>query len=147
MENVCTNDKMATHTNEKSRQGGRQHNNNNRRNDRDRNDKDRNDRKNASRQERPKREAILDLSKYRDDKVTVKFIGGRQIVGVLKGYDQLMNLVLENVTETLRDDDDDEILTDKTRELGTVVVRGPQLLTLSPLNGTESIENPFAVEQ
>lgn len=87
------------------------------------------------------------MNKYKDEKVTVKFIGGRQIVGVLKGFDQLMNLVLEDVTETLRDADDESILTEKTRQLGTVVVRGPQLLTLSPLNGTESIENPFVVDQ
>lgn len=32
----------------------------------------------------------------------MKLIGGRQITGTLKGFDQLMNLVLENVQETLR---------------------------------------------
>lgn len=37
-----------------------------------------------------------------DAKIRVKFIGGRQIVGVLKGFDQLMNLVLQEVEETLR---------------------------------------------
>lgn len=50
----------------------------------------------------PKREAILDLKKYQNEKIRVQFIGGRQIVGILKGFDQLMNLVLEEVTETLR---------------------------------------------
>lgn len=100
-----------------------------------------------SRQERPKKEAILDLNKYKDEKVVVKFIGGRQVVGVLKGFDQLMNLVLEDVEETLRDPEDENVLTDKTRTFKVVVVRGPLLLTLSPLNGTESIENPFVVEQ
>ncbi|KAF3988322.1 hypothetical protein FT663_04078 [Candidozyma haemuli var. vulneris] len=100
-----------------------------------------------SRQERPKKEAIVDLNKYRDEKVVVKFIGGRQVVGVLKGFDQLMNLVLEDVTEQLRDPEDEAILTEKTREFKVVVVRGPSLLTLSPLDGTESIENPFVVEQ
>jgi len=44
----------------------------------------------------------LDLNKYKDQKIRVKFIGGREVVGILKGFDQLMNLVLENVTETLR---------------------------------------------
>lgn len=77
----------------------------------------------------------------------VKFIGGRQVVGTLKGYDQLMNLVLEQVVELLRDPEDESILTENTRELGTVIVRGPQLLTISPLDGTEAISNPFAVEQ
>lgn len=89
----------------------------------------------------------MDLSKYSDKKIVVKFIGGRQVVGVLKGYDQLMNLVLEDVVEQLRDADDDAILTENTRPLGTVVVRGPQMLTLSPLDGTETISNPFQQEQ
>lgn len=111
----------------------------------DRQDRQHNDRRNnnAQRQERPKKEAILDLKKYYDQKIIVKFIGGRQVVGVLKGYDQLMNLVLEDVVEQLRDADDELILTENTRNLGTVVVRGPQMLTLSPLDGTESIDNPF----
>lgn len=89
----------------------------------------------------------MDLKKYYDQKVVVKFIGGRQVVGILKGYDQLMNLVLEQVVELLRDTEDDSILTENTRELGTVIVRGPQLLTISPLDGTQSISNPFVVEQ
>ncbi|KAM9889023.1 hypothetical protein OXX79_012440, partial [Metschnikowia pulcherrima] len=100
-----------------------------------------------NKQERPKREAILDLQKYYGEKVSVKFIGGRSVVGVLKGFDQLMNLVLEDVVETLRDPEDDSVLTEKTRSLGTVVVRGPQLLTLAPLDGTEMIGNPFAAQE
>lgn len=73
----------------------------------------------------------------------VKFIGGRFIVGVLKGFDQLMNLVLEDVVETLRDPEDESFLTDKTRQLGTVIVRGPQMLSLSPLDGCESFTPNF----
>ncbi|AOW29754.1 U6 snRNA-associated Sm-like protein LSm7 [Candida albicans P60002] len=98
---------------------------------------------NAPKQEGPKREAILDLNKYKDQKIRVKFIGGREVVGILKGFDQLMNLVLENVTETLRDPEDDETLTDKTRDLGLVVVRCTSLLTISPVDGSEIIDNPF----
>ncbi|CAX41695.1 U6 snRNA-associated Sm-like protein, putative [Candida dubliniensis CD36] len=103
----------------------------------------RNNNSNAPKQEGPKREAILDLNKYKDQKIRVKFIGGREIVGILKGFDQLMNLVLENVTETLRDPEDDEILTDKTRDFGLVVVRCTSLLTISPVDGSEIIDNPF----
>lgn len=128
----------------------RHDNRNEHRSDRDRNDRnDRNDRSKSymSRQERPKKEAILDLNKFKDQKVVVKFIGGRQVVGVLKGFDQLMNLVLEDVSEQLRDPEDDAVLTEKTRDFKVVVVRGPLLLTLSPLDGTESIENPFVVDQ
>jgi len=52
--------------------------------------------------ERPKKENILDLAKYMDKQITVKFNGGREVTGTLKGYDALMNLVLDDVKETLR---------------------------------------------
>ena len=52
--------------------------------------------------ERPKKENILDLSKYMDKRITVKFNGGRECTGTLKGYDALMNLVLDEVQEVVR---------------------------------------------
>lgn len=52
--------------------------------------------------ERPKKENILDLNKYLDKEINVKFNGGREVVGTLKGYDQLMNLVLDGVKEITR---------------------------------------------
>ncbi|ODV79160.1 putative U6 snRNA-associated Sm-like protein [Suhomyces tanzawaensis NRRL Y-17324] len=101
----------------------------------------------ATKQEGPKRDAILDLNKYKDQRIRVKFIGGRQIVGVLKGFDQLMNLVLEDVQENIRDPEDDSVFTDATRDLGLVVVRCTSLLTISPLDGSEIIDNPFVPPQ
>ncbi|KAL2428776.1 hypothetical protein ABEF95_007085 [Exophiala dermatitidis] len=89
--------------------------------------------------EKPKKENILDLGKYVDKQITVKFNGGREIVGTLKGYDQLMNLVLDDVKETMRDDEGNET----TRPLGLVVARGTLLVLISPLDGSEEIENPF----
>ncbi|KAH6855290.1 hypothetical protein B0I37DRAFT_364477 [Chaetomium sp. MPI-CAGE-AT-0009] len=89
--------------------------------------------------ERPKKENILDLKKYMDKRVTVKFNGGREATGVLKGYDALMNLVLDEVEELLRDDEGNEM----TRPLGLVVVRGTLLVVLSPVDGSEVIANPF----
>ena len=86
----------------------------------------------AQQQEKPKKENILDLSKYMDKEVRVKFNGGREgrstpvisafyfivffiftfyflgstnqciVVGTLKGFDQLMNLVLDDVKESMR---------------------------------------------
>ncbi|KAL8997500.1 MAG: hypothetical protein Q9188_006314 [Gyalolechia gomerana] len=89
--------------------------------------------------EKPKKENILDLTKYMDKEITVKFNGGREVVGTLKGYDQLMNLVLDDVKETLRDDEGNET----TRPLGLIVARGTLLVLISPLDGSEQIENPF----
>ncbi|KAK6332012.1 Sm-like protein lsm7 [Orbilia javanica] len=93
--------------------------------------------------ERPKKEAILDLAKYMDKRIIVKFSGGREVTGALKGYDQLMNLVLDDVKEVMRDDEGNE----QTRELGLVVARGPLLVLISPVDGTEQIENPFAAAE
>ena len=56
----------------------------------------------AGQQEKPRKENILDLKKYSDKEINVKFNGGREISGILKGYDQLMNLVLDDVKEYTR---------------------------------------------
>ncbi|KAF7533647.1 hypothetical protein G7054_g6902 [Neopestalotiopsis clavispora] len=90
--------------------------------------------------ERPKKENILDLGKYMDKRITVKFNGGRECTGTLKGYDALMNLVLDEVQEVVRDDEGNE----STRPLGLVVARGTLLVVISPVDGSEEIQNPFA---
>lgn len=48
---------------------------------------------------------------------------------------------------TFLDPEDDNVLTDKTRDIGFVVVRGPSLLTISPVDGSEIIDNPFANQE
>ncbi|KAI9370553.1 hypothetical protein BJX61DRAFT_87038 [Aspergillus egyptiacus] len=90
-------------------------------------------------QEKPKKENILDLSKYMDKEVRVKFNGGREVSGILKGYDQLMNLVLDDVKESMRDDEGNE----STRSLGLIVARGTLIVLISPADGSEQIANPF----
>jgi U6 snRNA-associated Sm-like protein LSm7 len=81
--------------------------------------------------EHKKKEAILDLNKYQEKQVYVSFQGGRQVHGVLKGFDQLQNLVLDEVV------DQDE------RSLGLVVCRGTAIVTIAPYTGYQSIDNPF----
>jgi len=49
-----------------------------------------------------KKESILELSKYMDAKVRVRCLGGRELVGILRGYDELVNLVLDHTIEYLR---------------------------------------------
>jgi hypothetical protein len=61
------------------------------------------------------------------------------VKGTLKGYDALMNLVLDDVHEVVRDDEGNE----STRSLGLVVVRGTLLVLVSPVDGSEEIANPF----
>jgi len=97
-----------------------------------------NPRANASHTEKPvKREAILDLQKYVDTRIRVKFQGGKEVTGLLKGYDPLMNLVLDEVEQEILEP------VQQTRRLGLVVLRGPAITLLSPVDGAEEIENPF----
>ncbi|KAF8797594.1 U6 snRNA-associated Sm-like protein LSm7 [Phlegmacium glaucopus] len=106
---------------------------------------------NVPQAEKPRREAILDLSKYVDERIRVKFTGGRE--GILKGYDQLLNLVLDDVTEELQREPlfspQQSLLTllpvpePHIRSLGLAVLRGPTITVLNPVDGLEEIANPF----
>lgn len=97
-------------------------------------------------QEKRKKESIFDLSKFLEKSVRIKFSGGRECSGVLKGYDPLLNIVLDNCTEYLRDPDDPYKLSDDTRHLGLVVCRGTAVVLICPLDGMEAIPNPFVQE-
>jgi len=90
-----------------------------------------------------KKKSIVDLSKYLDKSIRVKFQGGRQVNGILKGYDPLLNLVLDNAVEFMRDSDDPLRVTEETRTLGLTVCRGTCVLVICPVDGFESIPNPF----
>ncbi|OIW11753.1 hypothetical protein TanjilG_10955 [Lupinus angustifolius] len=70
-----------------------------------------------------RKETVLDLAKFVDKGVQVKLSGGRQVTGTLKGYDQLLNLVLDEAVES--------------------VCRGTAVMLVSPTDGTDEIENPF----
>ncbi|GAB1600765.1 U6 snRNA-associated Sm-like protein LSm7 [Argonauta hians] len=88
--------------------------------------------------ERKRKEAILDLSKYLDKGIRVKFSGGREVSGILKGHDPLLNLVLDGTIEYLTDPVDPYKLTEDTRTLGLVVCRGTSVV---------SIPNPFIQQE
>ncbi|KAI0776792.1 U6 snRNA-associated Sm-like protein LSm7 [Trametes elegans] len=94
--------------------------------------------------DKPKREAILDLAKYANERIRVKFTGGREVTGVLKGYDQLLNLVLDEVQENVQTGSEGQ---STTRNLGLVVLRGPTITLLSPVDGFEEIANPFLAQE
>ena len=49
-----------------------------------------------------KKESILELTKMMDSVVRVKCLGGREIQGTLRGFDDLVNLVLDDSEEYLR---------------------------------------------
>mmetsp|Transcript_58677 Transcript_58677/g.70608 ORF Transcript_58677/g.70608 Transcript_58677/m.70608 type:complete len:128 (-) Transcript_58677:629-1012(-) len=93
-----------------------------------------------------KKESILELQKLINSSVRVKCLGGREMRGILRGFDELVNLVIDDCEEFLRDKNDLTQITDKSRKLGLVVVRGTQVTLVSPEEGTEEIANPFLGE-
>jgi small nuclear ribonucleoprotein len=56
--------------------------------------------------------------------VIVRIRGGREIRGELQGYDLHLNLVLDNAEETIEDKEN--------RQLGTVILRGDNVVYISP---------------
>lgn len=56
--------------------------------------------------------------------VLVKLKGGREVRGKLKSYDQHLNLVLEDAEEIKENGN--------TRKLGTIVIRGDNVVLISP---------------
>mmetsp|Transcript_1858 Transcript_1858/g.5486 ORF Transcript_1858/g.5486 Transcript_1858/m.5486 type:complete len:99 (+) Transcript_1858:145-441(+) len=86
---------------------------------------------------------VTNLSAHLDKEVRVKFQGGREVRGILKGFDQLVNVVLDDCTEFCTDPEDPYRLSDETRRLGLVVCRGLQVSLVSPVDGMEEIANPF----
>ncbi|ORE06133.1 like-Sm ribonucleo protein [Rhizopus microsporus var. microsporus] len=88
-----------------------------------------------------------------EKKIRVRFNGGREVVGTLMGYDPLLNLVLDHTVEYQRGthqylicniDLETGYVTENTRELGLSVLRGTAIILISPFDGMEEIENPFA---
>nr|CAB3485886.1 unnamed protein product [Digitaria exilis] len=93
-----------------------------------------------------RKETALDLAKFVDKGVQVKLTGGRQVTGTLKGYDQLLNLVLDEAVESEREQDDPLKLSGKSRQLGLIVCRGTAVMLVSPTDGTDEIANPFLAD-
>eukprot|EP00116_Pleurobrachia_bachei_P017679 sb/3477941/ len=95
-----------------------------------------------------KKESILDLAPYLEKKMRVKFNGGREASGILKGYDALLNLVLDNATEYIRETEGESgTVTMRARQTGLVVCRGTNIVTISPQDGIEQIANPFVQQE
>jgi len=64
------------------------------------------------------------LEESLDKIVLVRLKGGRSLRGKLKGFDQHLNLVLEDA-EDITD-------TENTKKLGSIIVRGDNVVIISP---------------
>ena len=87
--------------------------------------------------------SVINLEALVDKLVRVKFTGGREVTGVLKGHDPVPNIVLDDCVEYLRDSSDPSKLTGETRELGLLVARGTSITFVCPEEGFQEIDNPF----
>ena len=68
--------------------------------------------------------SIKILEESLDKVVLIKLKGDKVFRGSLQGFDQHMNLTLNNSQEILQDD--------KTKDLGTIIVRGDNVILISP---------------
>lgn len=68
--------------------------------------------------------SIKILEESLDKVVLIKLKGDKIFRGSLQGFDQHMNLTLNDSQEILQDD--------KTKDLGTIIVRGDNVILISP---------------
>jgi len=66
-----------------------------------------------------------ELRKFLDKKVSIKLNANRKVSGILRGYDQFMNIVLE---ETIED-----VSQTERNNIGMVVIRGNSIVLMEPL--------------
>eukprot|EP00511_Aplanochytrium_stocchinoi_P001235 CAMPEP_0204830324 /NCGR_PEP_ID=MMETSP1346-20131115/8469_1 /ASSEMBLY_ACC=CAM_ASM_000771 /TAXON_ID=215587 /ORGANISM="Aplanochytrium stocchinoi, Strain GSBS06" /LENGTH=77 /DNA_ID=CAMNT_0051960501 /DNA_START=295 /DNA_END=528 /DNA_ORIENTATION=- len=67
-----------------------------------------------------------DLKKYMDKRLSIKLNADRKVVGVLRGFDQFMNLVLDEAEEQ-----DSET---QVNSLGMIVIRGNSVIQIECLD-------------
>ncbi|XP_024887975.1 small nuclear ribonucleoprotein G isoform X1 [Temnothorax americanus] len=67
-----------------------------------------------------------ELKKYMDKKLSLKLNGGRRVVGILRGFDPFMNMVIDESEEKCKDG--------TTNNIGMVVIRGNSVIMLEALD-------------
>ena len=68
---------------------------------------------------------IRDRYNSRNTLVLVRLRGGRQVRGILRGFDTHMNLILDEAEEILEEGN--------TKPRGTIVVRGDNVVFIAPV--------------
>ena len=63
-----------------------------------------------------------ELKKFMDKRINLRINGGRQVEGVLRGFDPFMNIVLDNSIEYTKQG--------HQKEIGMVVIRGNSVVML-----------------
>ena len=65
-----------------------------------------------------------DLRKFMDLRVDLRMNGNRRIAGIMKGYDQYMNIVLDEAIEITKSRGQGAGDKSQNRNLGMIVIRG-----------------------
>ena len=73
-----------------------------------------------------------DLKKYMDKRLQLKLNGNRHVTGVLRGFDQFMNLVLDDAPE--------DVSSTEQHDIGMVVVRGNSVIEFELLEKEVQID-------
>lgn len=105
------------------------------------------------------KDTVLNLSKYLQKDICIEMSNSRSskisknyhfnvstVIGILKGYDQLLNLVIDQACEqdgTLTSQILSLILGKRRRNLGLAVLKGSQIIHISPSENLAEISNPF----
>ena len=61
-----------------------------------------------------------DLKKYMDKRLDIRLNASRRVIGILRGYDQFMNIVLEDAQEF--------VSKEVKNPIGTVMIRGNSVI-------------------
>ena len=72
-----------------------------------------------------------------DLRVDLRINGERRIAGILKGYDQFMNIVLDEAIEITQKKDATGKKEDVKRQLGTLVIRGSSIVLWENIDKVE----------
>ena len=72
-----------------------------------------------------------------DLRVDLRINGERRIAGILKGYDQFMNIVLDEAIEITQRKDVNNKKEDVKRQLGTLVIRGSSIVLWENIDKVE----------
>ncbi|EFA86785.1 LSM domain-containing protein [Heterostelium album PN500] len=71
-----------------------------------------------------------DLTKLLDKKMNVKLNGNRTVIGILRGFDSFMNIVLKDTVEVT--------YPQEQINMGMVVIRGNSIVMMEPLEAVSS---------
>ncbi|CAD7087432.1 unnamed protein product [Hermetia illucens] len=67
-----------------------------------------------------------ELKKFMDKRMMLKLNGGRSVIGILRGFDPFMNVVIDETVEECRDG--------TRNNIGMVVIRGNSIVMVEALD-------------